>query len=67
MAAAVRVHLYQKPPEVRVGGNVPDEFSPFSGGALHSFGGECLELVPDQRLRYTDRFDDPNLPLGTLR
>ncbi len=37
-------------------------FTNFGNGASHSFAGEYLELVPDQRLRYTDRFDDPNLP-----
>lgn len=34
----------------------------FSSGSSHSFGGEYLELVPHQLIRYTDRFDDPNLP-----
>jgi uncharacterized protein YndB with AHSA1/START domain len=34
----------------------------FSSGKSHAFGGEYLELVPNERLRYTDRFDDPNLP-----
>jgi uncharacterized protein YndB with AHSA1/START domain len=51
--------------EARVGGTFRMSFHNFSGGGGHSFGGEYLELVPDQRLRYTDRFDDPNLP-GTL-
>lgn len=37
-------------------------FRNFTTGNAHSFGGEYLELVPSQRLRYTDRFDDPNLP-----
>ena len=37
-------------------------FTNFSTGQSHSFGGEYRELVPQQRLRYTDRFDDPNLP-----
>jgi len=37
-------------------------FKNFTTGHGHSFGGEFLELVPNQRLKYTDRFDDPNLP-----
>lgn len=37
-------------------------FTNFANGQTHSFGGEYLELVPHERLRYTDRFDDPNLP-----
>jgi uncharacterized protein YndB with AHSA1/START domain len=45
-----------------VGGTFKMSFRNFSTGASHAFGGEYLELVPDQRLRYTDRFDDPNLP-----
>lgn len=46
----------------RVGGAFRMSFTRLSTGASHSFGGEYLELVPDERLRYTDRFDDPNLP-----
>jgi uncharacterized protein YndB with AHSA1/START domain len=37
-------------------------FRNFTTGKSHSFGGEYLELVPGKRLRYTDKFDDPNLP-----
>jgi len=37
-------------------------FTNFNTGGSHSFGGKFLELVPNERLRYTDRFDDPNLP-----
>jgi uncharacterized protein YndB with AHSA1/START domain len=37
-------------------------FTNFSTGNKHSFGGTYLELVPNERIRYTDRFDDPNLP-----
>jgi uncharacterized protein YndB with AHSA1/START domain len=37
-------------------------FTNFSSGASHSFGGEYIELVPNERIRHTDRFDDPNLP-----
>jgi len=51
--------------EPRVGGRFRMSFQNFSTGGGHAFGGEYLELVPDQRLRYTDVFDDPNLP-GTL-
>lgn len=36
-------------------------FTNFTSGKSHSFGGEYLELVPNERIRYTDRFDDPNL------
>jgi uncharacterized protein YndB with AHSA1/START domain len=46
----------------RVGGSYRMSFTNFSSGGSHSFGGEYLELVPNERLRYTDRFDDPNLP-----
>ena len=41
-------------------------FTIFSTGKSHSFSGEYLELVPHERIRYTDRFDDPNLP-GEIR
>ena len=37
-------------------------FRNFTTGKSHSFGGEYVELVPNERLRYTDKFDDPNLP-----
>jgi uncharacterized protein YndB with AHSA1/START domain len=37
-------------------------FTNFTTGHSHSFGGEYLELVPDERIRHTDKFDDPNLP-----
>jgi len=37
-------------------------FTNFTTGHSHSFGGEYVELIPNQRLRYTDRFDDPNMP-----
>ena len=46
----------------RVGGSYRMSFTNFSTGKSHSFGGTYLELVPHERLRYTDRFDDPNLP-----
>ncbi len=48
--------------DARVGGSYRMSFTNFSGGGSHSFGGEYLELVPNQRIRHTDRFDDPNLP-----
>ncbi|MGY3239451.1 uncharacterized protein YndB with AHSA1/START domain [Bradyrhizobium sp. USDA 4472] len=48
--------------EPKVGGTFKMSFRNFTTGNGHSFGGEYLELVPGQRLRYTDRFDDPNLP-----
>ncbi|MBL8698124.1 MAG: SRPBCC family protein [Alphaproteobacteria bacterium] len=48
--------------EARVGGAFRMSFHNFSTGNSHSFGGEYLELVPNERLRYVDRFDDPNLP-----
>jgi uncharacterized protein YndB with AHSA1/START domain len=46
----------------KVGGTFRMSFRNFTTGHSHSFGGEYLELVPNERLRYTDRFDDPNLP-----
>ena len=49
-----------------VGGTYKMSFTNFSTGSSHSFGGEYLELVPHERIRHTDRFDDPNLP-GTLQ
>ncbi|SMF69981.1 Uncharacterized conserved protein YndB, AHSA1/START domain [Xaviernesmea oryzae] len=48
--------------ESTVGGKFKMSFRNFTTGNSHSFGGEYLELVPGERLRYTDRFDDPNLP-----
>jgi uncharacterized protein YndB with AHSA1/START domain len=48
--------------EPRVGGSYKMSFKNFTTGESHSFGGKFLELVPNERLRYTDRFDDPNLP-----
>ncbi|TPK84586.1 SRPBCC family protein [Mesorhizobium sp. B2-4-12] len=48
--------------EAKVGGTFKMAFRNFTTGGSHSFGGEYLELVPGERLRYTDRFDDPNLP-----
>ncbi|MFC3146794.1 SRPBCC family protein [Piscinibacterium candidicorallinum] len=51
--------------EPRVGGRFHMSFTQFATGHSHGFGGEFLEMAPGQRLRYTDVFDDPNLP-GTL-
>ena len=48
--------------DARVGGKYRMSFTNFSTGSSHSFGGEYLELVPNQRIRNTDRFDDPNMP-----
>ena len=48
--------------DAKVGGTFKMSFTNFTTGNGHSFGGEFLELVPHERIRYTDRFDDPNLP-----
>ena len=48
--------------EAKVGGTFRMSFTNFGAGKGHSFGGRYLELVPNERLRYTDKFDDPNLP-----
>jgi uncharacterized protein YndB with AHSA1/START domain len=47
--------------KAEVGGTYKMSFTNFSSGHSHSFGGEYLELVPNQRIRHTDKFDDPNL------
>jgi uncharacterized protein YndB with AHSA1/START domain len=47
--------------EAKVGGTYKMSFTNFSTGKGHSFGGSYLELTPHQRIRYTDKFDDPNL------
>jgi uncharacterized protein YndB with AHSA1/START domain len=52
--------------DAKVGGAYKMSFTNFTTGRSHAFGGEYLELVPNERLRYTDRFDDPNLP-GEMR
>jgi uncharacterized protein YndB with AHSA1/START domain len=52
--------------DARVGGTYKMSFTNFSSGKSHSFGGEYLELVPNERLRWTDRFDAANLP-GEMR
>jgi len=48
--------------DARVGGSHRMSFTNFSTGHGHSFGGTFLELLPHERIRYTDKFDDPNLP-----
>ena len=48
--------------DAKVGGTYKMAFTNFTTGSSHSFGGKFLELVPNERIRYTDRFDDPNLP-----
>jgi len=51
--------------DARVGGSYRMSFTNFSSGNTHAFGGQYLELVPNERIRHTDGFDDPNLP-GTM-
>ena len=48
--------------DAQVGGSYRMSFTNFSTGQSHAFGGEYLELLPNERIRHTDRFDDPNLP-----
>ena len=48
--------------DARTGGTFRMSFQNFSSGNGHSFGGEYTELVPNERIRYTDKFEDPNLP-----
>ncbi len=52
--------------DARVGGSYKMSFTNFSNGQSHSFGGDFVELVPNERLVYTDKFDDPNMP-GEMR
>jgi len=52
--------------DAKVGGTYKMSFTNFTTGNSHSFGGEYLELLPNERIRHTDRFDDPNLP-GTMQ
>ena len=51
--------------DARVGGTYKMSFTNFTSGKSHSFGGKYLELKANERIRYTDAFDDPNLP-GTM-
>lgn len=48
--------------EAKVGGNFKMSFRNFTTGESHAFGGDYVELVPGELVRYTDKFDDPNLP-----
>jgi len=48
--------------DAKVGGTFRMSFRNFTNGQGHAFGGEYVELVPNEKVRYTDRFDDPNLP-----
>ena len=48
--------------DAKVGGTYKMSFTNFTTGQSHSFGGKYVELVPNERIRYTDSFDDPNLP-----
>ena len=48
--------------DAKVGGRFRMSFTNFAGGHSHSFGGVYLELVPNERIRHSDKFDDPNLP-----
>jgi uncharacterized protein YndB with AHSA1/START domain len=52
--------------DAKVGGTYKMSFTNFTTGKSHSFGGEYLELTPHERIRHTDKFDDPNLP-GEMR
>ena len=52
--------------DAKVGGTFRMSFSNFTSGRGHSFGGEYLELVPSQKICYTDKFDDANMP-GTMK
>jgi uncharacterized protein YndB with AHSA1/START domain len=52
--------------DAKVGGSYKISFRNFTSGRSHAFGGRYVELVPNERLRYTDRFEDPNLP-GEIR
>src|ERR1700754_2204434 len=48
--------------DARVGGGYRMSFTNFGTGKSHSFGGKYVELTPHERIRYTDQFEDPNLP-----
>ena len=56
-----KVHSF----DAKVGGKFKMSFINFTNNQAHSFGGEFLELIPDEKIKYTDKFDDPNLP-GTM-
>ena len=65
MAAPERFHLQDSPAGRPRGRHLPHDFTNFTTDDGHSFGGKYLELVPNQRIRHDDNFDDPNLP-GTM-
>lgn len=48
--------------DAKVGGTFRVSFTNFGNGQSHAFGGQYLEMLPNERLRYSDKFDDPNLP-----
>jgi len=48
--------------DFKVGGTYKMSFTNFTTGSSHSFGGEYVEIIPDEKIKYTDKFDDPNLP-----
>ncbi len=52
--------------DAKVGGSYKMSFTNFATGHSHSFGGEYVELIPNERIRHTDKFDDPHLP-GTMQ
>ena len=52
--------------DAKVGGSYRMSFTNLTTGSSHSFGGEYLELLPNERIRHTDKFDDPSLP-GTMQ
>ena len=58
MASRAKVHHL----DAKVGGTYQMSFTNFSNGQSHSFGGKYLELLPNERIRHTDAFDDANLP-----
>jgi uncharacterized protein YndB with AHSA1/START domain len=62
MAPAQRLRLHRSPSGAKSWRHVQNVVRNFTTGKGHSFGGEYVELVPNERLRYTDKFDDPNLP-----
>ncbi len=62
MAAAYGFTCKVEHLDAKVGGTLRTAFTNFTTQNSHSFGGEYLELVPNERIRYTDRFDDPSLP-----
>jgi uncharacterized protein YndB with AHSA1/START domain len=61
MASTERIYRQGPPPGARVGGTYKMSFTNFTTGKSHSFGGAFIELTPNERIRYSDKFDDPNL------